>query len=63
MIRQGNSGGPLLDTSGRVVGIVFAKSVDDPETGYALTLAEASPVLRYASASSTPVPTGACLGS
>ena len=63
MVRQGNSGGPLLDTGGRVVGVVFAKSLDDPETGYALTLAEAAPVLRAATAARTPVATGACLGS
>ena len=30
---------------GRVVGIVFAKSLDDVSTGYALTLGEAPPVL------------------
>jgi S1-C subfamily serine protease len=60
-IRQGNSGGPLLDPQGRVVGVVFAKSIDDQETGYALTLAEAEPVLRYASAANSSVSTGACL--
>lgn len=40
VIRQGNSGGPLLTSGGRVYGVVFAKSLDDSETGYALTADE-----------------------
>lgn len=36
-IRQGNSGGPLLDTDGNVVGMIFGASLDSTETGYALT--------------------------
>ncbi|MER5970277.1 MarP family serine protease [Streptomyces sp. NPDC002055] len=36
-VRQGNSGGPLLTPDGRVYGVVFAKSLDDKNTGYALT--------------------------
>lgn len=39
-VRQGNSGGPLLDPDGDVYGVVFAKSLDDAQTGYALTAAE-----------------------
>jgi S1-C subfamily serine protease len=39
-VRQGNSGGPLLTPDGRVYGVVFAKSLDDAETGYALTADE-----------------------
>ncbi|MBU6530990.1 MarP family serine protease [Streptomyces sp. NPDC057245] len=39
-VRQGNSGGPLLTPQGEVYGVVFAKSLDDPETGYALTADE-----------------------
>lgn len=39
-VRQGNSGGPLLTPEGKVYGVVFAKSLDDPETGYALTVDE-----------------------
>jgi S1-C subfamily serine protease len=39
-VRQGNSGGPLLTPDGRVAGVVFAKSLDDDNTGYALTAAE-----------------------
>ncbi|MEU7054839.1 MarP family serine protease [Streptomyces sp. NPDC046197] len=39
-VRQGNSGGPLLTPDGRVYGVVFAKSLDDANTGYALTADE-----------------------
>ena len=39
-VRQGNSGGPLLTPDGRVYGVIFAKSLDDPDTGYALTVDE-----------------------
>lgn len=39
-VRQGNSGGPLLTPDGQVYGVIFAKSLDDPDTGYALTADE-----------------------
>ncbi|MFE9875378.1 MarP family serine protease [Streptomyces sp. NPDC005784] len=42
-VRQGNSGGPLLTPEGKVYGVVFAKSLDDAETGYALTADEVRP--------------------
>ncbi|HIW92062.1 MAG TPA: MarP family serine protease [Candidatus Corynebacterium avicola] len=34
---QGNSGGPLIDTEGNVLGLIFGAAVGDSETGYALT--------------------------
>jgi S1-C subfamily serine protease len=37
LVRQGNSGGPLLTPDGKVLGMIFAKSLDDDNTGYALT--------------------------
>ncbi|HEX6918069.1 MAG TPA: MarP family serine protease [Phycicoccus sp.] len=59
-IRKGASGGPVLDGSGRVVGMVFATSLDDPQTGYALTLDEVLPVLRAGERATSPVPAGTC---
>jgi S1-C subfamily serine protease len=40
LVRQGNSGGPLLTPDGQVYGVVFAKSLDSADTGYVLTAAE-----------------------
>ncbi|MFF1876676.1 MarP family serine protease [Leifsonia sp. NPDC058230] len=57
-VRPGNSGGPLLDTEGKVVGVVFARSTTDPDTGYALTLAELRPVLN--SVGAAPIGSGGC---
>ncbi len=59
-VQPGNSGGPLLDPAGRVVGVVFAKSLDDDTTGYALTMAEARPVLEEGLSANQPVSTGGC---
>ncbi|MFI1938243.1 MarP family serine protease [Streptomyces purpureus] len=39
-VRQGNSGGPLLTPDGKVYGVIFARSLDDQNTGYALTVDE-----------------------
>jgi S1-C subfamily serine protease len=59
-VEPGNSGGPLLAEDGRVYGVIFAASLTDPDTGYALSPAAVAPALSAAAASS-PVDTGRCL--
>ena len=44
-VRSGNSGGPLIDTRGGVLGVVFGAAVDDPTTGFALTAQQVTSVL------------------
>jgi len=59
-IRPGNSGGPLLAPDGRVYGVVFASSVDDPDTGYALTADQVATAARVGAAADARVDTGSC---
>lgn len=59
-VEPGNSGGPLLSPDGRVAGVVFARSLDDALTGYALTLAEAEPVLSQGVQARRPVRATQC---
>ena len=56
----GNSGGPVLTPGGEVFGVVFAAAVDDPETGYALTLVQASDALERGKNATQAVDTGPC---
>jgi S1-C subfamily serine protease len=61
-VQPGNSGGPLLDPQGQVLGLIFASSLTDLETGYALTPAELDEARAVASSDAvTPVPTGSCV--
>jgi S1-C subfamily serine protease len=41
-VRPGNSGGPVVSSAGDVVGMVFAASLTDSDTGYALTAEQVS---------------------
>jgi len=53
-VRPGNSGGPLIDLQGRVLGMVFATSASDPDQAYALTDDEIAPDIRDAEANPSP---------
>lgn len=59
-VRQGDSGGALLDSEGVVRGVVFAVSRDDAATGYALTTDAVRPALNAAADAREPVSTGVC---
>jgi len=60
LVRSGNSGGPLVDTRGQVIGVIFGAAVDESETGFALTAAEVEDELQAAPGLSRAVPTGSC---
>jgi S1-C subfamily serine protease len=59
-VRSGNSGGPLIDPSGHLLGVIFAAALDDNETGFALTADEAQPVANQSLGRTKPVDTGRC---
>jgi S1-C subfamily serine protease len=60
VVRSGNSGGPLLDGSGQVLGLVFGAAVDNDETGFVLADEEIADDVATASSRNVEVSTGAC---
>lgn len=61
-VREGNSGGPLLAESGAVTGVIFARSAESPTVGYAMTMAELTPVAAEAPSLGESVSSGECIG-
>ncbi len=59
-VEQGNSGGPMIDLNGQVIGVVFGAAVDDNDTGFVLTANEVAAQLAQIG-DTTPVPTGQCV--
>ncbi len=60
VVRSGNSGGPMIDPAGRVVGVVFGAALDDQETGFVLTVEQVSAAVRSATQLNRTVDTGNC---
>ena len=58
---EGDSGGPLLDLNGQVIGVVFARSADTENLGYAMTMAELDPVAAEAADLTKQVVAGRCV--
>jgi S1-C subfamily serine protease len=59
-VEQGNSGGPLIDLNGQVLGVVFGAAVDDSDTGFVLTAKEVA-AQRAHIGDTAQVATGACV--
>ena len=60
IVRQGNSGGPMINRAGQVIGVVFGAGVDDDDTGFVMTTDEVARQLAKIG-NSAKVPTGACV--
>jgi S1-C subfamily serine protease len=58
----GNSGGPIVDVDGQVIGVVFAASTTESNVGYALTIPQVYADLQAGEHRTAGVSTQACTG-
>jgi S1-C subfamily serine protease len=59
-VQEGDSGGPLLTTSGVVAGVIFAKGATTANVGYAITMKSVAPVAKEAPTLTAGVSSGQC---
>jgi S1-C subfamily serine protease len=59
-IEPGNSGGPVINKDGTVIGLVFAESTSYQDVGYALTMSEVMAGLNQAKDKTRAVDNGSC---
>jgi len=59
-IRPGNSGGPFVNSDGTVLGVVFSRSITQPQVGYALIADDVASRLRVATSRTAAAATGDC---
>lgn len=59
-IEHGNSGGPIIDKDGEVVGVIFAKSINYGQVGYALTMEQVQSDINKARNLEDKVSTSSC---
>ena len=59
-VRPGNSGGPLLNEQGQVLGVVFAADAENKNTGYALAPSEVAKLISETSSVMEAIETGNC---
>lgn len=59
-IIPGNSGGPVIDAGGSVIGVIFAQSTAYQNVGYALSTPQLDKILSQAQAQNRAISTGKC---